>query len=190
MTFQFKIQIKGITKPPVWRRISMPSHFSFDDFHVAIQAAFGWSSSHLYQFSRSGYGTPPFILVPHEDNWGDPEDHLDSFETKLSDVFNVEKQKFTYIYDFGDNWVHSILLEKITDTHSLFPLVLAGKGACPLDDIGGVWGYEDFKEGSIGGSVEEYKELLEWYGLEDWDPKHFDLIEAQEEMMETFMNNN
>lgn len=190
MIFQFKIQIKGITKPPVWRRITIPAHYTFDQFHIAIQVAFGWSNSHLYQFSKSGYSTPPFITIPEEEVWIGDAAKIDSLKTKLSDVFSEEKQKFTYIYDFGDDWTHSIVLEKITDEHSLFPQVLAGKGACPLEDIGGVWGYEDFKEGKIGGSEEDYQEFLEWNGLDKWDSKFFDLDEAKQMMVDVFTDHN
>ncbi len=190
MVLQFKIQIKGITKPPVWRRISIPSHFTFHQFHIAIQTAFGWYNCHLYQFSRSGYSTPPFITIPEEEVWIGAEEQLDSMKIKLSDVFTEEKQKFTYIYDFGDDWTHSIVLEKMTDEQSLLPQLLAGKGACPLEDIGGVWGYEDFKQGSVGGSKEDYQDTLEWHGLDDWDSAYFDLKESKQIMVNAFSEEN
>lgn len=41
MEYQFKIQLKGITKPPVWRKIIIPANFTFLKFHQAIQIAFG-----------------------------------------------------------------------------------------------------------------------------------------------------
>jgi len=61
MLLQLKIQIKGISKPPVWRRLLVPDHFRFHRFHQIIQAAFGWEDYHLYQFSPKGYGSSPLI---------------------------------------------------------------------------------------------------------------------------------
>ena len=61
MTFQFKIQIKNIKKPPVWRRVVVPAKISFELFHEIIQEAFGWSKIRMYSFSPGGYGTEPWI---------------------------------------------------------------------------------------------------------------------------------
>lgn len=52
MTIQFKIQIRDVKKPPVWRRIVIPGNFTFHDLHYTIQTAFGWWGEHLYQFQR------------------------------------------------------------------------------------------------------------------------------------------
>lgn len=113
-TFQFKIQIKGITKPPIWRRITVPGNFSFYDFHKTIQIAFGWWNAHLFQFSPNGYGSEPCIQEIYPDAMDfDFDEQVDASKTKLSGIFKVEKQRFSYIYDFGDSWEHSIVLEKI-----------------------------------------------------------------------------
>ncbi len=56
-------------------------------------------------------------------------------------------EKFVYVYDFGDSWVHDITVENIDQDDELdYPICLAGKGACPLEDCGGPWGYEELKE--------------------------------------------
>lgn len=56
MTYQFKIKLKGISKPPVWRRILIPADAKFFDLHKAIQGAFGWQECHLFRFSEKEYG--------------------------------------------------------------------------------------------------------------------------------------
>ncbi|MBI9066993.1 MAG: plasmid pRiA4b ORF-3 family protein [Salinivirgaceae bacterium] len=188
MTFQFKIQIKGITQPPVWRKISMPAKCNFYDLHLAIQVAFGWENYHLFQFSPRGYGSKPVILIPHEDDC-DFGESLSVEDIKLSYIFKTEKQKFTYIYDFGDDWVHTIVLEKILPELSLYPKLLAGKGHCPPEDCGGVWGYESLKKTLLDKANPENKELAEWLGLEDdqtWNAAEFDLEATQKLMMEVF----
>lgn len=182
---QFKIQIKEISKPSVWRKVLVPETFTFHDFHLVIQAAFGWEDYHLYQFSPKGYGSEPQITLPSDDDWGPV---VDSLELKLKDVFTQKGQTYIYIYDFGDDWTHEITLEEITDEKALKASCIAGKGACPPEDCGGVWGYEDlkaiFKERP---NSDEAFEFREWLFLEEdeiWDANAFDLEEANEEVRE------
>ena len=146
MTYQFKIQIKGITKPPVWRRVLVPDSITFQQFHFVIQEAFGWENAHLYSFSDKAYGGS-FYLV--------------------------------YWYDFGDDWIHTIKLEAVSDEALLHARCLAGKGTCPPEECGGVPGYE-YMKGLLeeDPESEEAQEMREWLGLEDdetWDANYFNL---------------
>ncbi|MBP8993608.1 MAG: plasmid pRiA4b ORF-3 family protein [Bacteroidales bacterium] len=189
MTFQFKIQLQNITKPPVWRRVLVPSEITFDQFHNIIQDAFGWENEHLYAFSPSGYGSSPVIEVDPENDAIDfssffsrnSNRKMNAKKTKISDIFNTEGQTFTYIYDFGDNWVHKITLEKIDETdNSPSATLLNGKGACPPEDCGGPWGYEGLKEAIADKSNPEREEMLEWLGLEsdeEWNPQEYNFAE-------------
>lgn len=181
--FQFKIQIKDIKNPPVWRRVLVPETFTFHQFHEVIQVAFEWFDEHLYLFSPKGYGSQPRISMPSEDDW---EPVADSTQIKLKDIFKEKGQTFTYIYDFGDDWTHKITLEEITTDKGLRPSCLAGKGTCPPEDCGGIWGYENLKEifANRPNSTEAH-ELREWLGLEEdevWDPNEFWLDDINEEM--------
>jgi hypothetical protein len=181
-TYQFKIQIKGITHPPVWRRITVPSGYSFYDFHRIIQKTFGWWNSHLFQFSEKGFGSRQVITKIYEEHDPGFEEQFEAREIMLSNVFRKEKQKIVYIYDFGDNWEHIITLEKILPEQTTSPDLLAGKGQCPPEDCGGVWGYKNFKEIMGDKNHPEYEEYAEWCGLEneeEWDPKEFDLEETR-----------
>ena len=73
MTIQFKIQIRDIKKPPVWRRIVIPGNFTFHDLHNTIQSAFGWWDEHLYQFQRHPFDGGWTVKEPddEDDNWGE-----------------------------------------------------------------------------------------------------------------------
>ena len=180
MLLQLKIQIKGISKPPVWRRLLVPDHFTFHRFHQIIQAAFGWEDYHLYQFSPKGYGSSPLIGL-EDDEWPD-EDLISSKKVKLKEYLVKEGQTFTYIYDFGDDWTHKIQVEAIIDQKAIRAELLAGKGACPPEDCGGVWGYEDIKGALVDPKHEMHDELREWLGLEKgevWDAQSFDLDPAK-----------
>jgi|GEM_PF-304756 len=187
MTFQFKIQIKGITKPPVWRRILVPDTFTFEDFHYAIQNAFGWWDSHLFLFSPKGWGSQPVLSIPDENGWDEPDE--DAREITLKRVFQKEGDNYIYIYDFGDDWIHQITLEKITKETVDGAKCIAGKGACPPEDCGGARGYESLKEILADPKHPEYEEMKEWVGLnknEEWDPAYFSLEETQEEIESRF----
>lgn len=172
--YQFKITLKG-TKPPVWRRIQVPASSTFYDFHAAIQDAMGWDDSHLHEFmiQRPKDGQMVNIGIPDDEDGmfaGFGSDALSERKHKLSQYFTVDNTKAQYIYDFGDDWIHAILFEGEfpADETKSYPLCLKGKRACPPEDCGGVWGYQDLVEGN--------SELQEEY--EDYDPAHFDPSEV------------
>ena len=166
MTFQFKIKIRGTANPTVWRRALVPDTFTFEDFHFVIQYAFGWENDHLFMFSPKGYQSSPIISLSGDDDY-----YAD--ETELKSIFNTEKQKYTYIYDFGDDWTHEIVLEKIIDDNVDKVRCIGGKGACPPEDCGGVWGYARLREILSDSSHPDYEDTTEWIG-KDWDADAFD----------------
>ncbi|MDR3245584.1 MAG: plasmid pRiA4b ORF-3 family protein [Prevotellaceae bacterium] len=176
MILQFKIQIEDITKPPVWRKVLVPETFTFHRFHNVIQAAFGWTNSHFYHFSDRGYGSGEIIGIPSDDDWMPV---TDSNTKKLKDVFSKEGKRYTYIYDLGDDWVHKIILEKIIKEKGTKATCIDGKGACPPENCGGVWGYEEMKEVLVNKpDSEQAEELRDWLGLgedETLDTNTFDL---------------
>ncbi len=176
--FIFKVKLNNVTKPPVWRKISVPSTITFKKFSDAILQAMGWDGGHLWHFCKKSY-EPPFIAVPNED---DMEEHIDANETLLCSYFTAVGQKMLYTYDFGDEWHHEIKLEEITDSDEEGCFVVEAKGKCPPEDCGGPWGYEHLKEVLANPKHEEYEDMLEWLGLEsgdEWDANEAD-IEAGE----------
>jgi Plasmid pRiA4b ORF-3-like protein len=188
-TFQFKLQLNNIKNPPVWRRIKMPADFTFYDFHEVIQLTFGWTNSHLFMFSPNGFGSSLVITDTQNNDDDGYGRRLDADSVLLSEIFKTEKQHFSYIYDFGDSWEHKITLEKIIEEPSIFPECTAGKGKCPPEDCGGIWGYERLKEILADKKHPEYKETAQWLGLrknETWDPAEFDIVETAEILAEEF----
>jgi len=112
--------------------------------------------------------------------YGEPDPQWDRFvmredRVRLSQVLPGEGRRCTYQYDFGDDWQHEVLVEKILppDPAARYPLCLKGKRACPPEDVGGVWGYADFKA-LADPNHPEHKTLMEWYGG-PCDPEAFDL---------------
>ena len=97
----------------------------------------------------------------------------------MNQVIYQEGQRLSYEYDFGDSWDHTLLVEKILPPQEgvRYPLCLKGKRACPPEDVGGVWGYENFLEVSRNPDHDEHEEYLTWVGGE-FDPEAFDLEEV------------
>lgn len=180
MLIQLKIQINGLSNPPVWRRLMVPDNFTFSRFHQVIQAAFGWEDYHLYLFSPKGYGSKPLIKLEDEE-WED-EEPKNAETVKLSEYLNKKGKKFTYIYDFGDDWIHSIQVEKLIDQQGIRAELVDGQGACPPEDCGGFWGYASLLEALADPKHEMHEEMLDWLGLEkgeDWYANSFDLETAK-----------
>lgn len=169
--YQLKVTLQN-TKPPIWRRIQVRASTTLPRLHDTIQVAMGWTDSHLHQFVINGveYGEP-------DPDFGD--DMRSEQRIKLERVVTTEKDRFVYEYDFGDSWTHVILLEKILppELDVYYPRCLAGKRACPPEDVGGVWGYAEFLEAIRDANHPEHDELLGWCGGE-FDPEAFSLAEV------------
>ena len=132
-SYQFKITIKN-SHPPIWRRVLVPDGITFRELDDIIEKIFGWTHDHMFEFSfREGdyyTGTP----IASE------EDTVD----RVIDRFIYENETFSYTYDFGDNWEHTIKVEKIVDRKERFPVVLKSKGPNMIEDCGGMWGFYDY----------------------------------------------
>ncbi len=175
--YQLKVTLK-YSRPPIWRRLQVASTDTLEDVHVALQIAMGWTNSHLHQFMKDGvcYG------IPDEEF---PSDMLDEIDCRLDHVLKKEKDTLIYEYDFGDSWVHEVVLEKILPfkVDVKLPVCLKGSRACPPEDIGGVPGYEMFLEAIADPSHPEYEDMLEWIGG-DFDPEQFDFAEVNDLLRE------
>ncbi len=171
--YQFKITLKG-SKALIWRRIQVPETYSFWDLHVAIQDAMGWLDYHLHEFEMVGLSTGLSVNIGLPDEEFDRE-VLPGWRQKIADYFSLENRSADYTYDFGDGWKHKIQLEKILTREKdiIYPICINGKRACPPEDCGGIWGYEDFLEIIRDPNHEEHERMLEWIGGE-FDPEHFD----------------
>ncbi len=184
--YQLKIQLSGVSKPPVWRQVTLLSTYTLNDLHKIIQGAMGWFNCHLHQFNIGGrYYSTPF---PGDDEF----DAEDSRKVSLAAIFQDRiKMNINYEYDFGDSWLHTISLESVEewDKKAVYPKLTAGKAACPPEDCGGFPGYEQLKETMANPKSADHKDMLDWLELEsasDFDPSGFDIKAAQERMMNSF----
>ena len=123
--YQLKITLKD-SRPPIWRRVQLSGDITLAKLHRIIQEVMGWSVSHLHQFlvGATYYGAP------------DPDDLSETRNEKsvrLRELVTKPKQKFLYEYDFGDDWEHEVVVEKILDAAPgvRYPVCLAGARARP-----------------------------------------------------------
>ena len=89
--------------------------------------------------------------------------------------------------DFGDGWNHKITLEKILpfDSELTIPVCLKAKGACPPEDVGGIWGYYEFLEALEDKEHPEHESYKEWVGG-NFDPEAYDIGDVNEGLMDYF----
>lgn len=160
---QLKITLAGV-KPPVWRRISIEADASLYDLHDAIQTAMGWTDSHLHEFQIGRYR---FGESSDYDSVNDEHDcRIDALDLKVG-------ARFSYMYDFGDGWKHTIEIEKLLTEEELdaTPPFVKAKGACPPEDCGGPYGFMQLLEALKGGHAnKDMREWLETMELSDYDP--------------------
>ena len=161
---RLKITLDDVN-PPVLRRIEVPLTIRLDRLHLALQAAMGWTNSHLYEIRARdvGWGVP-------DPNWGDGP--LDARKARLIDVLeDVGTKTLRYIYDFGDGWDHTIKVERIMPAVPgvAYPCLIEASGRCPPEDIGGPWGYAETLEAIRDPNHERHAEVKEWIP-EDFDP--------------------
>jgi len=169
--FQVKITLQHI-KPQIWRR-AQTNDCSLDELHDIIQACMGWEDEHMYAFAIDGeeFGNPK--------QGGDVE--YDSRYVRLSEVVEEGLTRFRYDYDFGDDWRHTIDVEKTlpAEEGARYPRCVKGQRACPPENCGGPYGYPYFLGKILDPDHEEHGDALEWTGGE-FDPEEFDLSEVNE----------
>jgi len=181
--YQLKVVLQDI-KPPVWRRLLIPSDATFWELHIAIQDSFGWEDYHLHQFfvGPAWDRNVTHIAIPNpEDVWAEGEEALDESKTRLQQFLSEEQPRVSYAYDFGDNWEHKITLEKILpyDSQETYPQAIAGKRACPWEDSGGTGGYEDKIEILKDTKHPDHRAIADWVGIDDFSELDLESFEPE-----------
>jgi hypothetical protein len=166
--FQIKITLRGIV-PPIWRRIQT-TDCTLAELHEVIQVTMGWEFEHLYRFNIGGVQYADLEMASFDDV-------EDAFDIRLSEVLPASNRRprFEYEYDFGDQWIHQVIVEERFPPEKgvKYPLCMAGERACPPEDCGGPWGYPEFVEEISNPDHRRHEQMLEWVGGE-FDPEKFD----------------
>lgn len=166
--YQLKVSLRE-AKPPIWRRLLVKDNTSLHRLHRIIQDAMGWQNCHLYHFDT---GEIRYTEYFDDDFIDDAEKPASS--TRLGDLDLQDGDVLWYLYDFGDGWLHEVLVEEISpvERSAEYPRCLAGRRACPPEDCGGIYGYDRMLSALRSKSNPERREYLEWLG-KDWDPNEF-----------------
>jgi hypothetical protein len=167
--YQLKVTLRDID-PPIWRRIQVWDDTTLAQLHRILQIALGWENYHLHEFHIGGriYGVP------------DPDDRserpiMDERRQRLREVIPQVGTSFEYVYDFGDNWRHELLVEAVVvpEAEQQYPCCLGGERSGPPEDVGGAFGYAAYLEALADSRHEEPANMLEWRG--PFDSESFSL---------------
>ena len=149
-------------EPEVLRRILVPLDLRLDRLHLTIQAAMGWTNSHLYEFrlGKIRWGEPDL-----DDDW--EYKPLDASKMTLAGLIEAAATKpFKYVYDFGDCWEHTVKVERRLEVVSgdTIAWLVDAQQSCPPEDVGGPYGYARLLKVIADPTDDRHVELSEWAG--------------------------
>ena len=174
MLYQIKVTLVD-AKPPIWRRLTLSSLTALDRLHEVIQVAMGWEDCHLHQFAQHG------VIYSSEELFEADDQIKNEAKYRLADLLKQPNDQLSYVYDFGDDWQHVIVLEKVLPMPRQHPpaLITQAEGACPLEEVGGLDGYYYWLDVLAHPDDPEYQtpkhdEMRDWVSS-DFDARFFDL---------------
>jgi len=155
VTYRVDVSLSGTT-PPVWRRLDLSSALMLNDVHLVLQAAFGFTNSHLHRFAvgPSMYDNASALyLCPFDVEEGDDDGGVDEREVRLDELLVEPRDELLYEYDFGDSWLFTITLSKVLEPAPDAPAAACvdGRRAGPPEDSGGAGHYEELVESGVLG---------------------------------------
>ena len=174
------IRLCEIQDPVVWRKVAIPLELTFHELHFIFQAAMGWENQHLYCFKESLDSRYFEIVSPYAEEFGidgtraPVNNLLWSYFTQMTRE-ESPRDKFYYVYDFGDDWHHEVDVQELDRSNRTSAELLDGAGACPPENCGGIPGYarvKDYLAGKI--LAEEYYDWATAVDAEDFDVHAFD----------------
>ncbi len=159
------------SEPLIWRQVEVPTSITLKVLHGVVQAAMGWFDQHLWEFriGKRSFG------LPIDDDWG-TERCTGAAKVRLREVLNPRRTVITYVYDFGDDWEHKLILTDIRQGEPGigYPRYVAGEGNAPPEDCGGIPGFYEKLAIAADPSHPEHGEIRDW--LDDYDPKCIDEV--------------
>ena len=165
--YRVKVTLHG-SEPEIWRRFIVPD-CTLEDLHDVLQRVMGWTDDHLHAFSTGKKDYTP------SGESGFRTCEKTSWHTISSVLPECRDEPLVYEYDFGDSWTHALTVEEtLPPAPGEYPVCLEGCGACPPEDTGGIWRYNDLVAALRDREGEDYADAVEWFG-EEFDPGRFDI---------------
>ena len=170
--YRLRVTLAG-TEPPVWRSVLVSGNMTIKKLHLVIQAAMGWTNSHLHLCASADekeHLSDPRAGLDHAKDEGKVK--LRSFAPRVGD-------RCGYEYDLGDSWKHDVLVEEIVTPQESgrWPRCVDGAMACPPEDCGGVGGYQELVAAMRDPRHPDRQRFIEWLGSE-FRPDAFDIEET------------
>lgn len=178
------------TEPRIWRQLEVHSSLTLDHVHQVLQTAFGWEDMHLHRFTANDPFAPLQPVdgdVPGSQQWlprkecGEPNDSPEE-DLSLGQLLALGGGTAFYEYDFGDCWLHGLVLVSQRPASDGMPpaRVLDGARRGPLEDSGGFPGYEEILEVLANPTHPDHAEHTEWVAEitgadEPFDPAFLDI---------------
>lgn len=185
MKLTLKIELEG-SEPSIWRTMEVPSNICLERFAEVVENAMGWDGYHLHQFIKGNICYMPPEDIEEGDVSGFSNTLVSSCEITLGELLTRKGAKLKYEYDFGDSWMHNIVLEsrqayKKEEIPSV--ILLDGANACPPDDCQGIIGYRYLLEKLANPESEAMDDYEEWL-MADFDPTFFSLEASRDAVAE------
>ncbi|MCL5742562.1 MAG: plasmid pRiA4b ORF-3 family protein [Acidobacteria bacterium] len=179
--FQLKVSLRDI-EPSIWRSVQVAEDTKLPRLHRVLQLLFNWENYHLHDFivGRRVYS------VPDPDDAFNERKVIDERHVPLNRIVDRVGDSFEYVYDFGDDWRHDVLLEAILlpSPDVFYPRCIAGARNGPPEDAGGPGGYADYLEALADPDHEEHENMLAWRGA--FDPEAFSIEAINASLKRTF----
>ncbi len=150
------------TDPLIWREVAVPVSITLKTLHDIVQAAMGWTNSHLWTFSN---GDTEYGLPSDGDDWRDVP-LVNASQTKLQELLKPRKTKLGYLYDFGDSWEHELTITdpRAGEPNQAYPIHLGGEQNAPPDDCGGIPGFYEAIDALTNPKHPDHKQTKSWFG--------------------------
>jgi hypothetical protein len=171
--YDLKVTLRDVD-PPVWRQFRVGGGTSLAALHEILQLVMGWLNYHLYEFAVGDRR----YEAPEEAAAGE-----DPTSTTLDELHLELGSRFTYLYDWGDEWWHDLEVEAVAPAPDIphLPVCIAGERACPPEDCGGPPGFVDLLRYLANPTDAEVAHFANW--LEpDWSPEQFEVSAVNEDL--------
>ena len=176
LVLKIKLDLKNFD---IWRRVVVPLNINFYDFHKIIRTSFDWGYQHMHETVILKQNKPLSRIASDDyvfSSLTDDEDWLFEKSVMINEYLPRYKN-IKYIYDFGDYWVHDIIIENVLfDFDKNCPVCLEGNGDRPPEDVGGESGYEEFIKILDNPNHEEYHSMKKWFESQHYSGYDIDLI--------------